>query len=193
MLLVSGIRGQQRHLIQAKQFGFCIFRFGHQMFGKFRFPLHQYGRRRQNKISILQNNNSNHPSMFNLTIPTNSSISSDKDSAPISVFMIPSQYILFDHNSKYLFVVSIQDDNNSNNNNTLVIHNEDHEKLEKEVENIIYKYYDDNHTKNDNEINICEVFVSNGAEHSLALSQEGRIYSWGYNYRGQVNLFIIFY
>jgi hypothetical protein len=35
---------------------------------------------------------------------------------------------------------------------------------------------------------ICYVHVYNGCEHTIALTKEGKVYSFGYNYRGQVSL-----
>jgi alpha-tubulin suppressor-like RCC1 family protein len=35
---------------------------------------------------------------------------------------------------------------------------------------------------------ISQVHVYNGCEHTLAVARDGRIFSFGYNYRGQVSL-----
>ena len=40
---------------------------------------------------------------------------------------------------------------------------------------------------------ITHVFVFNGCEHTLLITKDGRLYSFGYNYRGQVIRIILFY
>ena len=42
----------------------------------------------------------------------------------------------------------------------------------------------------DNE-NITQVFVFNGCEHTLVITKDGRLYSFGYNYRGQVCIIVV--
>ena len=35
---------------------------------------------------------------------------------------------------------------------------------------------------------IAQVFVYNGCEHTLAVTRDGKLYSFGYNYRGQLGM-----
>ena len=38
---------------------------------------------------------------------------------------------------------------------------------------------------------VAQIHAYNGCEHSLAITREGKVYSFGYNYRGQVCVIII--